>query len=542
MNPMHDIIIIGAGVAGICQLKHLVDGGHDAVVLEAHDDLGGTWFNNRYPGCRFDSESYTYGYKYWPELLEKWDWKEHFSAQPDNLEYLNFVVDTFGLREHFRFNKRVSALEWSEENRVWTVRLTDGEVLTARFVVSCLGVLSVPFTPQIEGSSDFGGESFHTFDWPADGIDLTDKNVGVVGTGATGIQVISEIADKTRSLTVFQRSANWSVPLNNAPISPDEMADLRSRYEEIFAICARTNGSFCHPPHEHGFAEDSEAERKALWDALYDKRGFSMLVSNYRETFFDEAANKELSDYVADRIRQRVDDPRIAEILIPKDHGFGMKRLPLETRYFEAYNRENVSLVDLSETPIARVTATGVETTPKTGADTQVSEHPLDVLIFATGFEAITGPFNKLDIRGNEGLKLKDKWDEVSATFLGVMTHGFPNFLMVAGPQSVSGSTNYPPAIENTAEWIGALMAHAKAQGFTRIEASEEGEAMWQGEVIKMQELMPFSKVRSWFTGFNPNATEGTSPFRYNAYWGGAPKYRKFLSREAEDYAQIAMD
>ncbi len=398
----HEVIVIGAGVSGIYQIKRLVDLGLDAIVLEGDADLGGTWYRNRYPGCRFDSESYTYGYSFSQELLDEWHWKERFSSQPENLRYLNFVVDKFDLRHHMQFNSRVTAMSWDEEERIWHLDLENGNTYTARFVITGIGVLTIPTTPQYEGLSDFEGEAFHTYAWPKESIPLKGRRVGVMGTGATGIQIISEIADKVDELFVFQRRPNWSTPLNNSSISDEEMAKIRARYDEIFANCAVTSGGFDHLPETRRFFKVAPEERKALWDKLYDTPGFAIMASNFADIFFDEEANREMSEYVANRIRARVTDPVLAEKLIPKDHGFATQRLPLETRYFEAYNRDNVHLVDLSETPVERFTSKGIQTT--------AGHYALDVMAFATGFDAMTGAWDKIAIRGVGGEALGEKW------------------------------------------------------------------------------------------------------------------------------------
>jgi cation diffusion facilitator CzcD-associated flavoprotein CzcO len=522
----HEVVVLGAGVSGIYQIKRLTDQGVDAIILEADADLGGTWYRNRYPGARFDSESYTYGYAFSRELLDEWHWKERFSAQPENLRYLNYVVDKFDLRRHMTFNARVERMVWNDDERVWHLHLQDGSTYEARFVITSIGPLSIPTLPRYEGIDTYQGESFHTYWWPKESVALEGRRIGVVGTGATGIQVIAEIADTVGDLTVFQRRPNWSSPLNNGPISDQEMAAIRARYDEIFANCKASPGGFEHVP-RRGFWDMTAEERKAFWDELYQKPGFAILAGNFAEVFVDQEANDELSNYIADRIRQRVNDPVLAEKLIPKDHGFGMQRLPLETRYFEAYNRDNVHLVDLSETPIVRVTPTGIETT--------TASYDLDVIVYATGFDAITGGYDRIDIRGVDGLRLRDKWRESPDTYAGVMAQGFPNLLMVAGPQSASGSTNFPRAIETTVNWITDLLEHTRVRGFKRFEATSDAERSWVSEVERAHERMLFRRSQGWFTGYNSNVDgHHAGTVRYQAYFGGSPRYAKVLDTAAD--------
>jgi cation diffusion facilitator CzcD-associated flavoprotein CzcO len=514
----HEAIVIGAGVAGLYQIKRLADLGIDATVLEAGGDLGGTWYWNRYPGARFDSESYTYGYSFSRELLDEWHWKECFSGQPENLRYLNRVADKFGLRKYMQFNCRVDSAHYDEAQNLWRLRTGDGRELSCRFLILTLGLLSIPTLPRLEGMERFKGRSFHTFHWPHEPVDMAGKRVAVIGTGATGIQVIGEIADKVGDLTVFQRRPNWSAPLNNGPISDAEMADIRRRYDEIFATCARTPGGFEHEPDRRGFYEVTREERLALWDQLYDERGFGIWLRNFREIFTDEGANAEFSEYIADRIRRRVKDPKVAEKLIPRDHGFGVQRVPLETRYFEAYNRPNVHLVDISETPIVSVTETGLRTTER--------DYEFDIIVYATGFDAITGAFDRIDIQGVGAEKLSDKWRTTISSFLGMMIHGFPNMLMPSGPQSGSASTNYPRGIETGVNWCTDFLEYMAAHGYTKCEATEAAEKRWTDHVTNMYAMMLMRKAKSWFTGYNSNVPgheQGT--IRYLVYNGGAPKY-----------------
>jgi cation diffusion facilitator CzcD-associated flavoprotein CzcO len=524
----HEVVVVGAGVSGIYQIKRLVDLGIDAVVLEADEDLGGTWYRNRYPGARFDSESYTYGYSFSRELLDEWHWKERFSPQPENLRYLNFVADKFDLRRHMRFGCRVERMDWDEDARLWHLRLGTGEAVTARFVISCVGVLSTPTLPNYPGMDDFEGDAFHTYWWPKEPVPLEGRKVGVVGTGATGIQVIAEIADKVGELTVFQRRPNWSSPLNNSPISEAEMDEIRARYDEIFENCAASPGAFEHVPDRRGFWSLTPEERREFWDELYEQPGFAILQANFVEIFSDREANRELSEYIAERIRGRVDDPETAEKLIPKDHGFGTQRLPLETHYFEAYNRDNVHLVSLAETPIERVTPTGIQTT--------AGHHELDLIVYATGFDAITGAFDQMDVRGVGGRALKDKWAEGPRTWFGLMTHGFPNLLLVAGPQSVSGSTNFPRAIEGGVDWVTEFLRTVRAEGTTRFEVEQEAEDAWAAEVASAYDRILLNRSKGWFTGYNSNvAGHEEGKIRHVAYFAPAYRYTKLITRAAED-------
>src|SRR6202012_4454972 len=378
------------------------------------------------------------------------------------------------------------------------------------------------------------GVSFPTFYWPHQPLDLAGKKVAVIGTGATGIQLIGEIADKVGDLTVFQRRPNWSAALNNSAISEEEMDDIRARYDEIFAACALTPGSFLHGPQKAGFYEVTREERLALWDRLYDEPGFGIWLANFREIFMDEAANAELSEYIAGRMRRRVRDPKVAEKLIPRDHGFGVQRLPLETRYLEAYNRDNVHLVDLKETPLGRVTEQGMRTTER--------DYEFEVLVSATGLDAISGAYELIDISGRGGEKLADKWKHAPSTFLGMLSHGFPNLLMPTGPQSASASTNFPRGIENGVNWCTELLQHIWDRGYTRAEATREAQDRWTAHVAKMYEIMLMRKAKSWFTGYNSNVAgheEGT--VRYFVYNGGTPKFVGIINEVAvKGYQEIA--
>ncbi|MDB2416300.1 NAD(P)/FAD-dependent oxidoreductase [Pseudomonadales bacterium] len=524
----YQAIVIGAGVAGIYQIKRLADLGVRATVLDGNPDLGGTWYNNRYPGARFDSESYTYSYSFSKEVLDEWHWTEKFSPQPETLQYLNFVTDKFQLRQYMQFNCWVEAMVFDKDANFWTVKLADGRQLTTRFIVTGVGVLSTPTLPKLEGLESFKGVSFHAANWPHEPLDLTGKRVAVVGTGATAIQLIPEVAKVAKKLTVFQRRANWAAPLNNGPISEADMAEIRQRYDEIFEVCARSPGGFEHEPDRRGFYEVSPEQRKELWDRLYDEPGFGIWLQNFMEIFVDEKANAEFSGYIADRIRARVDDPALAEILIPKDHGFGIQRVPLESGYYETYNRDNVELVDAAATPIVWVTPTGIETTDES--------RDFDVIVYATGFDAFTGAFDQIDIQGVDGARLRDKWAEGPVTFLGATVGGFPNFLMLVGPQTAA--SNFPRGAELSVDWVTPLLEYMWSHGYQRFDVDEAAEAQWCQHVKDLYQGMLLRKARSWFTGYNSNL-EGREygNMRYNIYNGGGPKYASMLSDMADkDY------
>ena len=524
--PDYQFLIIGAGVCGLYQLHRLLQLGAKVSVLEMHDGLGGTWYRNRYPGCRFDSESYTYAYSFSKELLEEWDWSERFAAQPETLSYLNHVADKFDLREHIQFGCRVVAASYDEGKSWWVVELADGRRLTTRFLMTAMGLLSVPTPPRFANRDAFEGLSFHTYDWPAEGVDLDGKRVAVVGTGATGVQVICAIADRVGQLTVLQRRPNWCAPLRNAPITQAEMTAIKDDYDAIFERCFQSPSGFIHRPDPRKTFEVSEEERLTFWEELYDSPGFGIWLGNFKDTLMDPEANAALSEFMANKIRQRVDDPAVAEKLVPQDHGFGARRVPLETGYYEVYNRPNVRLVDLGETPVETVTPTGIRTTEE--------EFEFDIIVYATGFDAVTGPFDRINITGSNGLLLRDRWKDGPETCLGVQTTGFPNLLTLVGPQSGSVAANFPRGIEDIVGWMTDFAEFLLANGYTRVSPTREAELEWVEHVAAMNDKVIMSKSKSWFTGHNTNLDRDDRP-RLMIYTGGALRYRRRLNQEAAD-------
>ena len=361
-RPEFDAVVIGAGVAGLYQLYRLRELGLRVRAFETGSAVGGTWYWNRYPGARFDSESWTYGYSFSKELLEEWAWEEHFSAQPHTERYLNYVADKFDLRRDIQFNSRVAAAHWREDTRSWELVLESGARHSTRFLVTAIGVLSAAVMPTIPGIESFKGQSCHTQRWPKEGIDFAGKRVGIIGTGATAVQTIQTIAKTVGHLTVFQRTPNWCLPLHNSKITTEEMRDIRARYPEILALCRTTPSCYVHGPDPRKTLELTPEDREAFWEKLYGTPGFGLWQANFSDTLTDREANALACEFVANKIRERVHDPVVAEKLIPRNHGFGTRRMPLESGYYEVYNQPNVELVDVNETPIERITARGIRT------------------------------------------------------------------------------------------------------------------------------------------------------------------------------------
>jgi len=514
----YDAIIVGAGISGLYQLYRLRELGLKVRVLEAGGGVGGTWYWNRYPGARFDSESYSYGFSFSTELLQEWEWSEHFSAQPETLRYVNFVADKFDLRRDIRFHTRVVRAAWSEDRLGWEIEAEDGYRARADWFVTALGPLSVPQMPRIDGMEDFRGRSFHTAEWPREPLALAGKRVGVIGTGATAVQLIQEIAATVGRLTVFQRSPNWCAPLHNSPIDAETQARIKAGYDEMFAFCRTTHGGFIHDADRRKAMEVLPEEREAFYEKLYGEPGFGIWMGNFRDTFVDEAANRTLSEFVARKIRARVRDPEIAEKLIPKDHGFGTRRVPMENGYYEVFNRDNVRLVDIGAAPIERIAPDGVVA----GGE----EHPLDILVYATGFDAVTGAFDRIDIRGREGLALRDKWADGPKTFLGIQIAGFPNMFTLVGPHNAASFCNIPRCSEQNVEWVAECLRYMRARGIRRVEARAAAEAEWTEHVHESAARMLYSKVDSWFMGVNSNRADKSRRI-FLLYGAGAPLYRE---------------
>ncbi len=532
--PTFDALIIGAGISGMYQLHKLRGLGMTARVFEAGSGVGGTWYWNRYPGARFDSESYSYGYSFSKELLQDWSWSEHFAPQPETLRYLQHVADRFDLQRDIQFNATVRSAAFDEHANQWTITLHDGARARGRFLITAIGAFAKPTLPAIDGIAAFQGESHHTARWPHTPVDFTGKRVAVIGTGATGVQVIQEVAKTARKLTVFQRTANWCAPLKNSPIDDETQARIKASYPEIFARCRASHGQFLHAADARYALQISPAEREAFWEQLYDAPGFGIWMGNFRDVLVDAQANALLSDFVARKVRARVRDQATADKLIPTNHGFGTRRVPLETRYYEAYNQPNVELVDVRAMPIVRITPSGIECGD--------AHREFDMIVFATGFDAVIGGFEQIDIRGRAGRTLKDKWAEGPRTLLGMQTEGFPNMFTLVGPHNAATFCNIPRCIEQNVEWVSDLLAYMQAHKHSRIEASTAAEDAWTQHVYETAAPMLFAQVDSWFMGINSNIP-GRTARHFLLYAGGAPRYReKCDDVAANGYAGFEFD
>ncbi|MCI0784707.1 MAG: NAD(P)/FAD-dependent oxidoreductase [Chloroflexi bacterium] len=486
-----DVIVIGAGVTGLYSLYRLRELGFSVRAFEEGGGVGGTWYWNRYPGCRFDSESYTYGYSFSEELLQEWDWKEHYSGQPENERYLNYVADKFDLRRDIRLNSRVVSAVFDEDENRWQVQLEDGHRARAQFLITSVGILSAGYIPDFEGIDSFRGEWCHTGRWPKDGMDLAGKRVGVIGTGATGVQLITEIAKEVGHLTVFQRTANYCAPLRNSPIDADEQREIKASYPEIFKKCMETPGSFMHQFDPRSAMEVSPEERLEQYERLWAEPGFKKWLSNFYDVMMPGEANEDYAKFVRNKIRERVNDPVVAEMLVPKDHMFGSKRLPCESGYYEVFNQDNVLLVDVREAPIERITPKGVKT--------RDAEYELDVIIFATGFDAVTGSLIKLDIRGVGGQTLKDKFADGPRTYMGISSAGFPNLFTI----NAASVGNFVRAAEPLVDWVSEAMCYVRDNQFTRISATLEAEDAWVKHVAEAGAKILRTQANSWFVGAN---------------------------------------
>ncbi len=514
-----DVVVIGAGFVGIYAVHRLRDQmGLSVRGFDNAADVGGTWYWNQYPGARCDIESIHYSYSFNDELQREWHWSERYAAQPEILAYLNHAADRFDVRRSFTFGVRITAVVWDDDLSHWSVTTDDGVVTTARFVVSGAGNVSIPKAPEFPGLEGFRGEVYATHRWPHEGVDFRGKRVGVIGTGASGIQIIPSIAPEVEHLTVFQRTPNFAVPLQNRPVPLEEHEVIAADYQRIRTEARQNFMGITAAPAQPSAKAASETERRETYDRLWERGGFHLLISSYLDLLFDPESNETLAQYIRDRIAERVDDPAVAKLLSPTDHPYGTKRPPMETSYYEAYNRPNVSLVDVKSTPIERVTETGIQV----GED----HYELDVIVTAMGFDAFTGALLHLGVVGRDGLTLNQKWAEGPQTYLGIASAGFPNLFMITGPQSAVALYNNPSAIEDHVEFATDAIKHTLDAGLDVFEATQEAEAAWVQSIIEVANQSLFPRTKSWYMGANIPG----KPVSPMLFLGGAPAYRQICA------------
>ncbi|MFJ4326955.1 flavin-containing monooxygenase [Streptomyces tricolor] len=510
-----DAVVVGAGLSGLYQLHRLRQLGLTAIVLEAGDDIGGTWYWNRYPGARCDIESMSYSYSFSPELDQEWEWSERYASQPEILRYIHHVADRFDLRRDVVLRTRVTRAVYDQDSHLWHLSTDTGRAVTARFVILATGCMSVPKDPGIPGADSFTGAVHHTARWPREDVSFAGKRVAVVGTGCSGVQAIPVIADEAASLTVFQRTPAYVLPAHNRPLRPAEIAQLKARYPEFRRAQRLSRGGTVFEPPTRSALEADETERTAAYEAAWDEGFLNGLLRTYTDILTDEKANETVAEFVRSKIRSIVDDPATAELLSPRTYPFATKRPCLGTDYYATYNLPHVSLVDLRTTPIETITPRGIRTSD--------GEHVLDMIVFATGFDALTGSQLSIDIVGKGGVTLRDRWAEGPRNYLGLVTAGFPNLFTVLGPLSPSVLTNIAVSLEQQVEWITDCIAHLRRNGITEIDAAPDAEADWGVHVAEVADRTLYPAVDSWYTGANVPG----KPRVFLAYAGGLDRYRE---------------
>ncbi|AJA64622.1 MULTISPECIES: flavin-containing monooxygenase [Bradyrhizobium] len=517
----YDVVVVGAGFAGMYMLHRLRGLGFSARVYEQGGGVGGTWYWNRYPGARCDVESMQYSYSFSEELQQEWDWSERYAPQPEILNYANHVADRFDLRRDIQFDTRVERVAFDAHAKCWSVTTSDGETVEAQFIVLATGCLSNARKPDIKGLESFKGPVYHTGSWPHEPVDFTGQRVGLIGTGSSGIQSAPIIAEQARHLTVFQRTANFSIPARNAALTDEERNNFRRTYPEIrrFAREVARNGIFAEQP-DRGALDDSDETRNGKYSARWERGGLTFMYV-YNNLGLERSANDTAANFVRGKIAEIVKDPETAKLLQPNSHPIGTKRICIDTDYFATFNRPNVSLVDIKTNPIEEITANAVRVAGR--------DHQVDALVMATGFDAMTGSVAKIDISGPGGRTLNEKWAEGPRTYLGLMSAGFPNLFIITGPGSPSVLSNMIVSIEQHVDWIADCLVHMRRQGVATMEASGEAEDKWVAHVNEVAYGTLYPQANSWYMGANIPG----KPRIFMPYIGGVGVYRRICDEVA---------
>ena len=526
-----DAVVIGAGFSGLYMLHRLREQGLSTRVYDAASGVGGVWYWNRYPGARCDSESIYYNYTFSEELYQEWTWTSRYPEQPEILRYLNFVADKLDLRRDIQFNTRIKSAEYDESSNQWNIETEDGETISAKYFITGMGCISTANMPKIEGLNNFKGEWYHTGHWPHEKVDFTGKRVGLIGTGSSGVQAIPVVAKEAAHLTVFQRTPQYSVPARNHPYSVEDIRKAKASFKEMKKTVRESLAGLPIPPSDRSALDDSPADRRKVYEAAWEIGGPAILLS-YNDILASEEANATVSEFIRSKIRETVKDPETAQKLSPTYY-YGTKRAIIDTDYFETYNRPNVSLIDIKKDPIEKITSKGIQTAS--------GEVELDVIIFATGYDGMTGSLFKMDIRGRDGLSLKEKWENGAATrtYLGMSTVGFPNMFMITGPESPSVLGNMPITIEQHVEWIADCIRYLRENEIDAIEAKPEAEEEWSWHCRELADATLYTKTESWYTGANiPGKARG-----FQIYVGGyGPYHQKCNEIAANSYEGFSLE
>jgi cation diffusion facilitator CzcD-associated flavoprotein CzcO len=524
-----DVVVVGAGFAGM-YLLHLLRGqGFNTVVLEAAADVGGTWYWNRYPGARCDVGSIDYSYSFDADLEQEWEWSEKYATQPEILRYAQHVADRFDLRRDIRFETRVESAVYDETIGRWSVTTGNGDHISTQFHVMATGCLSTSKLPELPGLDTYTGQTFHTGHWPHEPVDFTGMKVGVIGTGSSGIQSIPLIAEQAAELTVFQRTPNFSIPADNGPVDRAKVAEIKATYPQRRQANRLSAGGVDIALPTTSAHDVTAEERNEAFERGWDVGGILGLSVLYTDLRLDLSANKYVADFVRDKIRAKVDDPETAEMLCPTDYPLGTKRMCVDSHYFETYNQDHVHLVDIRQNLIAQITPTGLETTTEDGSTTS---HEFDAIVYATGFDAMTGTIVAVDVRGVGDATIKERWSEGPQTYLGLSVADFPNFFTVTGPGSPSVLSNMMISIEQHAEWITNCITYLRDQNLTTIAADEQAQDEWGAHVNEVANLTLYPQANSWYMGANVAG----KPRVFLPYVGGVGAYREICKQVAADH------
>ncbi len=517
-----DAVIVGAGFAGMYMLHRLRGLGLAAVVFEAGGDVGGTWYWNRYPGARCDVESMQYSFSFDSELQQHWRWSEHYAAQPEILAYAQHVAERLDLRRDIHFETRVESSHFDERTNRWTVRSSKGGVVSAQFCIMATGCLSTAKVPDLPGLKSFTGQTFHTGAWPHEGVDFTGQRVGVIGTGSSGIQAIPVIAQQAAHLTVFQRTPNYSIPAQNRPMPPEYEQSWKAEYAERRRQSWTMRSGILYNLNDKPAMDATEDERQREFERRWQGGGIQFM-SSFNDLILSKAANDTAAEFVRAKIRSIVRDPAVADLLSPKDYPIGTKRICVDTDYYATYNRDNVTLVDINAAPITAITPTGLQAGGR--------DHTLDSIVFATGFDAITGTLLAMDIQGRGGQSLRAAWADGPRSYLGLMVAGFPNLFTITGPGSPSVLSNMLGSIEQHVDWIADCLGYLQARGAASIEATDAAQDDWGAEVTEAGNRTLYPQTKSWYAGANIAG----KPRVFMPYIGGVPAYRQKCAEVAAD-------